>query len=297
MKLTEACINKPVFAWMLMAGTVLFGIVAASRIGISQMPDVDFPTINVSVNWEGAAPEVVENDVLQPLEEALVQVEGVTGLTSTARQGGGSVTVELDLSRDVDLALQDVTAKVQQAQRNLPRDIDPPVISKSNPEDQPIMWIGLTGPYSRQFIADYARYRVKERLQTVPGIGEITEGGSIERNVRIWVDSSALDSRNLTVGDVTRALVREHVELPAGRIEVPGREVNVRVLGEAACVGLVVGGDRTLVGEVLEDARLRGIRDLPRRELYDLPDPNRAVLDRAIERGRAVRVTISDGGS
>ena len=95
------------------------------------------------------------------------------------------------------------------------------------------MWIGLTGPYSRQFIADYARYRVKERLQTVPGIGEITEGGSIERNVRIWVDSSALDSRNLTVGDVTRALVREHVELPAGRIEVPGREVNVRVLGEA----------------------------------------------------------------
>jgi multidrug efflux pump len=233
MKITEACIQKPVFAWMLMAGTVLFGLVAASRIGISQMPDVDFPTINVSVNWEGAAPEVIENDVLQPLEEALVQVEGVAGLTSTARQGSGSVTVELDLSRDVDLALQDVTAKVQQAARRLPRDLDPPVISKTNPEDQPIMWIGLAGPYPRQVIADYARYRVKERLQTVPGIGEITEGGSIERNVRIWVDSSALDARNLTVGDITRALVREHVELPAGRIEVPGREVNVRVLGEA----------------------------------------------------------------
>ncbi len=233
MKLTDACINKPVFAWMLMAGTVLFGLVAASRIGISQMPDVDFPTINVSVSWEGAAPEVIENDVLQPLEEALVQVEGVAGLTSTARQGSGSVTVELALSRDVDLALQDVTAKVQQAARRLPREIDPPVISKTNPEDQPIMWIGLAGPYPRQVIADYARYRVKERLQTVPGIGEITEGGSIERNVRIWVDASALDSRNLTVGDITRALVREHVELPAGRIEVPGREVNVRVLGEA----------------------------------------------------------------
>ncbi|MEO8195648.1 MAG: efflux RND transporter permease subunit [Thermoanaerobaculia bacterium] len=233
MKITEACIQKPVFAWMLMAGTVLFGLVAASRIGISQMPDVDFPTINVSVSWEGAAPEVIENDVLQPLEEALVQVEGVAGLTSTARQGGGSVTVELALNRDVDLALQDVTAKVQQAARRLPRDIDPPVISKTNPEDQPIMWIGLTGPYPRQVIADYARYRVKERLQTVPGIGEITEGGSIERNVRIWVDSSALDARNLTVGDITRALLREHVELPAGRIEVPGREVNVRVLGEA----------------------------------------------------------------
>ena len=93
MKLTEACVNKPVFAWMLMAGTVLFGLVAATRIGISQMPDVDFPTINVQASWEGAAPEVIENDVLQPLEEVLVQVEGVKSLTSTARQGSGSVTV------------------------------------------------------------------------------------------------------------------------------------------------------------------------------------------------------------
>ncbi|MGE0638916.1 MAG: efflux RND transporter permease subunit [Thermoanaerobaculia bacterium] len=233
MKLTEACVEKPVFAWMLMAGTVLFGLVAASRIGISQMPDVDFPTINVSASWEGAAPEVIENDVLQPLEEALVQVEGIKSLTSTARQGSGSVTVELDLRRNVDLALQDVTAKVQQAARRLPPDLDPPVISKTNPEDQPIMWLGLSGPYSRQMLADVARYRVKERLQTLPGVGEITEGGSIERNVRIWVDADALDAKNLTVSDISRALTREHIELPAGRIELPGREVNVRVLGEA----------------------------------------------------------------
>jgi len=232
-KLTDACIDKPVFAWMLMAGTIVFGLVAGSRIGISQRPDVDFPVINVSVAWEGAAPEVVENDVLQPLEEAVIQVEGVKSVTSSARQGGGNVTVELDISRDVDLALQDVTAKVQQAQRQLPRDIDPPVISKSNPEDQPIMWLGLSGPFSRQLLADLARYRVKERLQTISGVGEIVEGGSVERNVRIWVDASALDARGLTVADVIRALQREHVELPAGRIETVGREVNVRVLGEA----------------------------------------------------------------
>ncbi len=233
MKLTDISIKNPVFAWMLMAGTVLFGLVAAGRIGISQMPDVDFPTINVSVTWEGAAPEVVENDVIQPLEEALIQVEGVKNLTSTSRLGGGSVTVELDISRNVDLALQDVNTKVQQAQRRLPRDIDPPVISKTNPEDQPIMWVGLSGPFPRQVLADFARYRVKEKLQTVPGVGEIIEGGSIERNVRIWVDAVALDAKNLTVSEVIRALQRQHVELPAGRIEVPGREVNVRVLGEA----------------------------------------------------------------
>jgi hydrophobe/amphiphile efflux-1 (HAE1) family protein len=232
-KLTDACIEKPVFAWMLMAGTIVFGLVAVARIGISQRPDVDFPVINVSVNWEGAAPEVVENDVLQPLEEAIIQVEGVKSLQSTARQGGGNVSVELAIERDVDLAMQDVTAKVQQAQRQLPRDIDPPVISKSNPEDQPILWLGISGPFPRQTLADYARYRVKERLQTISGVGEITEGGSITRNLRIWVDGAALDARALTVSDVISALQREHVELPAGRIETAGREVNVRVLGEA----------------------------------------------------------------
>ncbi|KFE70482.1 efflux RND transporter permease subunit [Hyalangium minutum] len=233
MSITEACIKKPVFAWMLMAATIVFGLVAAHRIGISQFPDVDFPTINISVTWEGASPESIESDVVEPIEEAVMQVEGVKSLTSTARQGSGSITVELDLSRNVDLALQDVTTKVSQAQRRLPNDVDPPVVSKTNPEDQPIMWLGLSGPYSPQMLSDYANYRVKEKLQTVEGVGEVTLGGSLERNVRIWVDSQKLDARGLTVTEVIAALNREHVELPAGRIETEGREVNVRVMGEA----------------------------------------------------------------
>jgi hydrophobe/amphiphile efflux-1 (HAE1) family protein len=233
MSITEACIKKPVFAWMLMAATILFGLVAAERIGISQFPDVDFPTINISVSWEGASPEAVESDLVEPLEEAVTQVEGVKSITSTARQGGGSITVELDLSRNVDLALQDVQTKVSQAQRLLPRDADPPVISKQNPEDQPIMWVGLSGPFAPQVLSDYARYRIKEKLQTVEGVGEVMVGGALERNVRIWVDAEKLDAKGLTVTDVINALRREHVELPAGRIETEGREVNVRVMGEA----------------------------------------------------------------
>lgn len=233
MSLTEACIKKPVLAWMIMAATIVFGVVAAQRIGISQFPDVDFPTINISVSWEGASPEAVESDIIEPIEEAVTQVEGVTSITSNARQGGGSITVELDLSRNVDMALQDVQTKVSQAQRRLPLDIDPPVISKNNPEDQPIMWVGVSGPFSQQVVSDFARYRVKEKLQTVPGVGEVMLGGLLERNVRIWVDAQKLDSLGLTVMDVTAALQREHVELPAGRIETQGREVNVRVMGEA----------------------------------------------------------------
>jgi hydrophobe/amphiphile efflux-1 (HAE1) family protein len=233
MNITEICIKKPVLAWMIMAAAVVFGVVAASRIGISQMPDVDFPTISVEISREGAAPEVMEHDVAEVLEEALVQVEGVRSITSLSRQGGTTVTVELDLNRDVDVALQDVQTRVSQAQRSLPRDLDPPVINKTNPEDQPIMWVAVSGPYSRQMVSDHARFRVKERLQTVPGVGEIILGGYLARNVRIWIDHKKLDEKGLTVTDVIGALQKEHVELPAGRLEASGREINVRVLGEA----------------------------------------------------------------
>jgi multidrug efflux pump len=233
MNITEVCVKKPVFAWMLMAATVVFGLVAASRIGISQFPDVDFPTINVSVTWEGAAPEVIENDVVETLEEALVQVEGVKSITSVSRQGSANITLELDLSRNVDLALQDAQTKVSQAQRRLPNDLDPPIIAKTNPEDQPIMWLSLSGPFPQRVLSDFTRYRLKEKLQTIPGIGEIMMGGALERNIRIWLDAARLDEKGLTVQDVISALQREHIELPAGRLETTGREVNIRVLGEA----------------------------------------------------------------
>jgi multidrug efflux pump len=268
MNLTEVCVKKPVLAWMLMAATVVFGLVAGSRIGISQFPDVDFPTINVSATWEGAAPEVMENEIVEPLEEALIQIEGIRTITSSSRMGSANITVEIELSRDVDLALQDVQAKVSQAARNLPRDMDPPIVSKSNPEDQPIMMVRLGGPYPQRVLSDYVRYGLKEKLQTIPGIGEISLMGTLERNVRVWVDAARLDEKGLTVTDVIGALQREHIELPAGRLETPGREINVRVLGEALdldtlrkiVVREVAGspiylGDVALVEDGFEDVR------------------------------------------
>jgi multidrug efflux pump len=268
MNITEVCVRKPVLAWMLMAATIVFGIVAGGRIGISQFPDVDFPTINVSAVWEGAAPEVMENEIVEPLEEALVQIEGIRNLTSSSRMGSCNITVEIELSRDVDLALQDVQAKVQQAARSLPRDLDPPVISKSNPEDQPIMMARLGGPYPQRVLSDYVRYGLKEKLQTIPGIGEISLMGTLERNVRVWLDAARLDEKSLTVRDVISALQREHIELPAGRLETAGREVNVRILGEAVDLETLrkivvreVGGspiylsDVALVEDGFEDVR------------------------------------------
>jgi multidrug efflux pump len=274
MNLTEACVRKPVFAWMLMAATVVFGVVAGGRIGISQFPDVDFPTINVSAAWEGAAPEVIENEIVETLEEALIQVEGVRTLTSSSRQGSCYITVEIELSRNVDLALQDVQAKVSQAARRLPRDMDPPIISKSNPEDQPIMMARLGGPFPQRVLSDYVRYGLKEKLQTIPGIGEISLMGTLERNVRIWLDAARLDEKGITVRDVISALQREHIELPAGRLETPGREVNVRVLGEALDLDTLrkivvreVGGSPIYLGDValVED----GFEDVRRIARFD----------------------------
>jgi len=231
--LTELSIRKPVLAWMIMAAAVLFGGVAVDRIGISQFPDVDFPTIGVSVSWEGASPEVIEADIIEPIEEALTQVEGVKAINSSSSQGGGRVNIELGLERNVDQALQDVQTRIAQIARSLPKDIDPPVVSKNNPEDQPIMWIAVSGPFSRQFLSDFARYRLKEELQKIEGVGEIFMGGYLARNVRIWVNAAKLDAQGLTVTDVIDALRRQHVELPAGLMESEGREVNVRVMGEA----------------------------------------------------------------
>ena len=160
MSITDVCLRKPVLAWMLMAGTILFGIVAVTRIGVSQFPDVDYPTISVSVAWPGAAPEDVESGVVNILEESLAQVEGVQTMTSSSSMGSARITATFDMSRDIDLALQDTQAKIAQAGRQLPQDIDPPVVSKSNPDDQPILTIGVSGPFSRQLLADTARYEV-----------------------------------------------------------------------------------------------------------------------------------------
>ena len=246
MNLTTTCIRRPVLAWVLMLVVVLFGAMAWWRIGVSQYPDVDFPTLTVTLTWEGAAPEIVEREVVDPVEEALIQVEGVTGVRSSAQRGSARITLDLALGRDADVAVQQVQARLSQVQRLLPRDLDPPVVAKTNPEDQPIMWIGLSGPFAPQVLSDWARYRVKERLQTVPGVGEIILGGAVERNLRVWLRAEALERYGLTAAEIAAALGRNHLESPAGVLKTGGRELPVRVLGEAVDLeqvrALVVGG-------------------------------------------------------
>jgi hydrophobe/amphiphile efflux-1 (HAE1) family protein len=240
MTLADISIRNHVFAWMLMAGLIGFGVLCFTGVGgivrglgISQNPDVDFPIVNVSLTYEGASPEIMETDVVDFVEDAVTSVEGVRQISSTSRQGSANVNIEFELSRNIDVALQDVQTRVAQAARRLPREMDPPIITKSNPEDQPIMWLSLAGNHPPTFVADYIRNVLKPQFQTLEGVGEIMLGGYRERSIRVWFDAERMEAQGLTVQDVIAAIQREHLEVPAGRIETPEREMNVRAEGEA----------------------------------------------------------------
>jgi HAE1 family hydrophobic/amphiphilic exporter-1 len=240
MTLADISIRNHVFAWILMFALIGFGILTFTGfgtvfrgLGISQNPDVDFPVVNVGVTWEGASPEIMETDVVDILEEAVTSVEGVKEVSSTSRQGSAGITIEFELERNIDVAMQDVQSKISQAQNRLPRGIDPPVVSKSNPEDEPIMRLAIAGSRPPTFIADYIRNVIRPQLQTIQGIGEIQLSGFRDRSVRVWYDAVRLEAQSLTVEDVNAAIQREHLEVPAGRIESPTREMNVRAEGEA----------------------------------------------------------------
>jgi HAE1 family hydrophobic/amphiphilic exporter-1 len=275
MTLADISIRNHVFAWILMAGLIGFGILCYTGfgdvfrgLGISQNPDVDFPIVNVSISWQGASPEIMESDVVDVLEDACSTVEGVQQMSSTARQGSASLTLEFGIGRNIDAALQDVQTKVSEAARHLPKEIDPPTISKTNPEDQPIIRLALSGDRPPTFLADYVRNVIRPQLQMIEGIGEIHVMGFRDRNVRVWYDAPRLEAHGLTVLDVNRAIAREHQETPAGRIEGSEREMNVRSLGEAIDIdtfrSLVVTwvngspvrlGDVAVVEDGLEDRR------------------------------------------
>jgi hydrophobe/amphiphile efflux-1 (HAE1) family protein len=294
---------------MIMAGTILFGILAVSRIGVSQFPDVDNPSVSVSVTWTGASPEDIETGVINPIEDAISQVTGVQEITSSAKQGTARVTAQFDISRNIDLALQDIQAKIAQTQRQMPTSAEPPVVSKSNPDDQPIITVGVSGPFARQLLADVARYQIEDRLQTVPGVGQVTMMGYLDRNVRIWVDADKLVATGTVVTDITTALTKQHVTSSGGQMTNGQRALDVRVLGEAADldtlrnivirkVGLadVKLGDVALVEDGFEDvtsvARTTtpGSASVPVQAMGILKQPG----SNAVGVAKAVRAALAD---
>ena len=215
-----------------MAALVVFGGVSMGRLGLSYMPDVDFPVLSVRLSWPGAAPEVMEAEVVDRIERALLSVEGLREVTSNVRQGAAEINLEFDLGRNVEAALQEVQSAL--ASRRLPPDLEPPVIRKQNPDEDPIVWVGLSGPSSERELFVIADETLVHRLQLLPGVGEVFLGGASDRNLRVWVNVEKLRAYQLTMLDIRDAMRLEHSEAPGGYLEDPTTEKNLRTLGEAA---------------------------------------------------------------
>jgi HAE1 family hydrophobic/amphiphilic exporter-1 len=231
-KLAEISIRRAVFATMLIAALMVFGLFSLPRIGVELFPNVEFPVITTTVIYPGADPETMESKVADPIEEALQSLSGVKRMTSRNYEGVTSVILEFELEVDGNLALQDVRDKVTAIERELPRGIDPPVIQKFNTGAAPVLSVALSGDLPIRELTKIAKDQVKQRMQQVPGVGTVDLIGAREREVKVLVDPARMSGFGLTVDDVTAAIQAGNIELPAGYVKTGGSELTIKTRGE-----------------------------------------------------------------
>ncbi len=225
-------IRRPVLAIVIFVILGIFGVWGFLNMPVQEQPDIDFPVVTVNVVLTGAAPEVIETEVLDPLEEEINAIEGLKTLTSTARQDVGNVMAEFELWRDVDVAAQDVRDAVERARRRLPDEAESPIVQKLDLGAQAIMWVTLTGDqrWDEQRLTDYAENTLKQYLETLRGVGRIQVGGARQPAVRIRVDPERLAAHQVTMDEVVDTIQRNNLDAPVGRLEGQKRELLIRSL-------------------------------------------------------------------
>jgi multidrug efflux pump len=232
MSLSSISIKRPVLATVFSLVILLFGAIGMTYLGVREFPSVDPPIISVDTSYPGANSDVVETQITEPLEQSINGIPGIRTLTSRSSQGRSSITVEFELSVDMETAANDVRDKVSQAQRFLPRDCDPPTVSKADADASPIMMIAVKSPRRTLLeLSEIADLTFKEQLQTISGISGVMIWGEKRYAMRIWLDPAKLAGYQMTPLDVRNAILRENVELPAGRIEGTATELTIRTLG------------------------------------------------------------------
>jgi hydrophobe/amphiphile efflux-1 (HAE1) family protein len=236
MTLSDQSIKNPVMAWMILIGIIVFGAISYSGLGKSLMPDVDFPVLTVFVTWAGAAPDVVESQVTDVIEGTVIGIDGVTEVTSSSIRGASYITIQFDLSKNIDVALQQVQSALASAARDLPADIDPAIIRKSNPDASPIIWLSFSGNRPTQFLMEYTKNYLNDAFSSVPGVAQVSLGGYLNPSLRVWVDPKKMRAKEITTDDILNAIASGHDEVPAGFIDNGARETSIRLLGEAASV-------------------------------------------------------------
>ncbi len=232
MRLAEICVKHPVFATMLTAFLVVIGVVSLRGLGVDLYPKVDFPTITVSILLPGAGPEEMESEVTKPVEEALNTISGIQELRSTTIEGISRIFVTFVLERDVEQAAQDVREKISAVLADLPPDIQPPIVEKFDPDSVPIMSITVSSDTrSLREITELTDKRIKQRLETINGVGQVLMVGGRKRQINVLLDAKKLRALNVTIDQVRTALQRENVETPGGKVEQGKSDLSLRVLG------------------------------------------------------------------
>ncbi|HRS40795.1 MAG TPA: efflux RND transporter permease subunit [Dysgonamonadaceae bacterium] len=232
MNLSELSIHRPVLATVFVLVIILFGVIGYTSLPVREYPNVDNPIITVTVSYPGANAEVIENQITEPLEQNINGIPGIRSLTSQSSQGRSRITVEFELSVDMETAANDVRDKVSVAQRYLPRDADPPTVSKADADSEPIMQITIESPTrSLLELSEIADLTVKERLQTISDVSAVEIWGEHRYSMRLWLDPVKMAAYGVTPIDVKNALDRENIELPAGSIEGDQIEQSIRTMG------------------------------------------------------------------
>ena len=233
MNISELSIRRPVLATVLTLVILLFGAIGYMSLGVREYPSVDNPIISVTCSYPGANADVIENQITEPLEQNINGIPGIRSLTSTSQQGQSRITVEFELSVDLETAANDVRDKVSRAQRNLPRDCDPPTVSKADADASPILMVAIqSDKRSLLELSEIADLTVKEQLQTIPEVSSVSIWGEKRYCMRLWLDPVKMSGYGVTPMDVKNALDRENVELPSGSIEGNKVELTIRTLGQ-----------------------------------------------------------------
>jgi multidrug efflux pump len=234
MNLSELSLRRPVLAIVCSIVIIVFGVIGYKFLGVREYPAIDPAVVNVRTFYVGANADIIEQQITEPLEKVINGVQGVKNITSSSQQGTSAITVEFELSVDLEQAANDVRDKVSQAAGNLPQDIDaPPVVSKADADSDPILFAQIQSEHKGLMeLTDFAENVVQERLQTIPGVSSIQVWGEKLYAMRIWLNPQKLTAYNLTIGDIQAALNRENVELPGGKIRGNETQLIVKTFGK-----------------------------------------------------------------
>jgi HAE1 family hydrophobic/amphiphilic exporter-1 len=272
--LIDASVKRPVFATMLIAALMVFGLFALPRMGVDIYPQVDFPVVTARVIYPGADPQTMEEKIAEPIEDAISSMSGIRRITSRNLEGVTLVIVEMELDVESDVAMQDVRDKIAGIERELPRGIDPPVIARFNSGAAPLMSLALSSDLPPQELTRIADKLVRPRLQQVSGVGGVNLIGDRSRQVQVLADAAKLSAYGLAIEDLGRAIQAQHLNVPGGIVERNGQEITVTTRGEAKSVdeigGLIITGlggsplrlrDVATVVDGLADTRSIGMVD------------------------------------